>query len=518
MAKPLSFGHIEVGLSAGAQAAGAAPRAETPFRVALLGDWSRRAGPGARRLADRESVPIDRDNFEQVLARFGVEPRLPGTGEEPTPLRFTTLEDFHPDRLLQRIQRLQALMELRARLGNPATFEAAAAQLRSRAPAQTAADVPAPAPERQPRAPEPSSEGPDNLLDQILGETQGRSGPVGQPAGAGGWDAYLQKIIEPYLLPKVDEARRADLLAQMDRALGQQLRAVLHSPVVQAAEAAWRGLFFLVRRLETDADLQLHLLDVTKEELAADLGSAEDLRATGTYRLLVERTTGTPGGQPWALLVGHYTFDRSRQDAELLGRFAKVACAAGAPFLAAASPRVVGCDSLAHAPDPDDWHGRATPEDDEAWETLRRLPEAAYLGLAFPRFLLRLPYGKGTDPIEQSDFEEMPGGCEHERLLWGNPALACTCLLGEAFRRYGWGFRPGVVQELDGLPLYVYQEAGESQVQPCAEAWLTDRASEAILGQGLMPLLSVKGRDAVRLSRFQSLAGPRKPLAGRWGP
>jgi hypothetical protein len=54
-------------------------------------------------------------------------------------------------------------------------------------------------------------------------------------------------------------------------------------------------------------------------------------------------------------------------------------------------------------------------------------------------------------------------------------------------------------------------------VQPCAEAWLTDRASEAILGQGLMPLLSVKGRDAVRLGRFP-LAGPGKPLARRWGP
>jgi type VI secretion system protein ImpC len=88
--------------------------------------------------------------------------------------------------------------------------------------------------------------------------------------------------------------------------------------------------------------------------------------------------------------------------------------------------------------------------------------------------------------------------------------------LAEAFNQYGWRFHPGVVQEIDGLPLHVYREAGDSQMNPCAEAWLTHRAAEAILAKGPMPLQSVKGRGAVRLARFQSLATPEKPLAGRW--
>jgi hypothetical protein len=57
MAKPLSFGHIEGGLSAGAPGAGSTPREDTPIRVALLGDWIRRADRGAHRLADRDPVP-----------------------------------------------------------------------------------------------------------------------------------------------------------------------------------------------------------------------------------------------------------------------------------------------------------------------------------------------------------------------------------------------------------------------------------------------------------------------------
>ena len=50
--------------------------------------------------------------------------------------------------------------------------------------------------------------------------------------------------------------------------------------------------------------------------------------------------------------VGNYTFGPQREDAELLGRLARIARAAGAPFIAAASPRLLGCESLADTPHP----------------------------------------------------------------------------------------------------------------------------------------------------------------------
>ena len=95
-----------------------------------------------------------------------------------------------------------------------------------------------------------------------------------------------------------------------------------------------------------------------------------------------------------------------------------------------------------------------------AWEALRKLPEASYLGLALPRFLLRLPYGADTDPTERFAFEEMDARPEHDHYLWGNPALACAYLLAQAFSQDGWDLRPGVVQEIESLPLHVYREAG----------------------------------------------------------
>jgi type VI secretion system protein ImpC len=105
---------------------------------------------------------------------------------------------------------------------------------------------------------------------------------------------------------------------------------------------------------------------------------------------------------------------------------------------------------------------------------------------------------------------------EHEGYLWGNPALACLCLLGEGFSEYGWQFRPDQYHEIDGLPLHLYKQEGESVLKPCAEALLTERAAQAIMEKGLMVLASLKDSDRVRLLRFQSLADPPASLEGRW--
>ena len=72
------------------------------------------------------------------------------------------------------------------------------------------------------------------------------------------------------------------------------------------------------------------------------------------------------------------------------------------------------------------------------------------------------------------------------------------------------------MQEIDNLPIYVFKEDGERRVKPCAEVLLTLSAAEIILDRGLMPLLSFRDRDVVRLARFQSIRDPLTVLAGRW--
>ncbi len=272
----------------------------------------------------------------------------------------------------------------------------------------------------------------------------------------------------------------------------------------------------MISRLEIGQQLSVHVLDVSKPELAADLESAgSDLQSSGLYKSLVDKTVGTPGADPWSLVVGLYSFGTSAEDIRLLAALGAIGAQAGAPFVGAAAAETLGCGSLVQTPDPMDWGGRDA-EANERWQTLRHSPVAPWLGLVLPRLLLRLPYGAEYDELDTFEFEELLDMHDHESFLWGNPAVACGLLIGTAFVQRGWTMEPGDELDVDDLPACVYKEDGEAKLLPCSEVGLTERAAEQILAQGVMPLMSYKNRPAVRLLRFQSLADPAAALAGPW--
>ena len=519
-----SFGDVHLDVTVGRGKPGGSPDAETPFRIALLGDFSGRANRGlveiGDKLAARRPVMIDRDNFDEVLAKMAPNIELPLQGEKGprVPLKFTDIDDFRPERLWERVGLFRKLRETRVRLADSSTFAAAAAELGFGPDAAPASEEPSAEPARP--APASTEElpglGGGSLLEQSIEATEEHVGERRPSRTPDEWSQFLQKITAPHVVAKADP-RQAELLALMDRATSAQMAALLHVADLQALEAAWRAVFFLVRNVETDSRLKLYLVDISKQELAADLRSSENLRATGLYRLLVEKTVGTPGAEPWAVLPANYTCHATREEAELAGRMAKIAAAAGAPFVAGAHPGLLGCESLAETPNPREWKPLASGEAAQAWNALRHLPESRYVGLALPRFLLRLPYGAETDETEMFQFEEMSSPPAHEDYLWGNPSFACALLLAQAFAVEKWGMRPGMVADISGLPLHVYKAEGESRIKPCAEALLTESAAERMLEMGFMPLASLKDQATARLVRFQSIASPLSPLMGRWG-
>ena len=500
MPQPSPFASVKLDINAGTDRSPVKPASEAPFRILLLGDFSGRANRGAPAPPSRKPVMIDRDNFDQVMAHMGAELHL-GRGQQGPrmALRFQELEDFHPDRIYEKIELFQTLRETRRKLGHPSTFAEAAATVKGWAgmPAPAPLAMPQQQPEQSAAPPDPAALAGGNLLESVLDVTESRlSPPERRPDEL---QAFIERAVAPHLVPRQDP-QLPELVAQVDAAAGKLMRAILHHKDFQALEAAWRSVFFLVRGLETDAHLNLYLLDISKAELAADLKSSAGPRNSGMYRLLVEEAADAPGAQPWAVMAGNFTFSRTERDIEMLGQMAELMRAAGAPFLAEADP----------AGDAD------SSEAAQHWNSLRHSAAAFWLGLALPRFLLRLPYGRETEPAESFAFEEMPGTPDHQDYLWANPAFACAYLLGQAFSSDGWNLRPGVHEEIRGLPLHVYQAGGEKRLKPCAELLMTESDAEWILEQGLMPLVSLKNEDAVRLLRFQSIAEPLAPLSGRW--
>jgi type VI secretion system protein ImpC len=506
----VQFGGVELTGDAQEQPAGARRPGPGTVRIGVIGDFRGRGARGpvesGRALAGRRCLRVDRDDLDAVLARLGVELTLtlPVAGGTPIVLPFHELDDFHPDRILARAEVFTALRATRQRLEDPATLAEVAAQmgLTSR-PAESSPPTPPP-----PAADVP----PAGLLDRILQQPRpsSRSGPAGS-AQAGDWRSFLEEITAPHI--RREGPLQAELIAGVEAAMAQLLREILHHPEFQALESLWRGVQLLTGRLETDSDRTLELIDLSRAELEGDLVSTTPLESTALFKLLVEPSVGTEGGRPWTFLVGDFTFGPSRRDVALLWRLGQMARLAGAPFLAAASPRFVGCDVLASTPDPDDW---GPPPVDAGWSDLRRSAEAPYLGLALPRVLLRAPYGPESHPIETFPFAEFSEPPTHESYLWANPAFALAPLLGAAFDASGH-FDPTCFDaNLTDLPLVLEgTEDGESRAKPCAEVLLGHRAAERILDAGLMPLQTVRDQGIVRLARLVSVAEPAAPLGFR---
>lgn len=455
---------------------------ESPFRILLLGDFSGRESRGVTEtVRGRKPRPVDLDKLDAALARIAPRLDLELPRGEKIALTFSRLEDFHPDRIWEQNEFFAPHRKMRAELTNPATFATAMASV-----------------EPQARNEPPAQQSAADLWSQLT-DLPASKAPSQSPA-----ESAVKRLIEQAVASHVvsgPDPRQAEFIAAFDAAVSGQMGALLHHPHFQALEAAWRGVDFLLRNVDTDETLEVCLLDVSRAELAADLRAADNLAASANYEIIVEKPVGA---KPWTIVVGLFSFQPNDDDADLLAWLAQIAAAARLPFIAGAGPQLL---EAAQARTDE-------RETNTAWQTLRTLPAARHAGLVTPRFLLRLPYGKGTDAIDHFAFEEMPPKAEHDALLWGNPALIATLLLANSWRDEGWDFSPPVNAEVSGLPVHVFTEAGEKKLTPCGEVLLTDRVAENLLALGVMPLASVRDRDAVRLLRFQSIAQPATGLAG----
>jgi len=105
--------------------AGAIENKELPFVLGVLGDYSGMPEEQLPRVRDRKFVEIDRDNFDQVLAAmkprlaYRVDNKLTDDGSKMgVELRFKSLDDFHPDNVVQQVEPLRKLVEARKKLSD----------------------------------------------------------------------------------------------------------------------------------------------------------------------------------------------------------------------------------------------------------------------------------------------------------------------------------------------------------------------------------------------------------------
>jgi len=98
---------------------------ELPFVVGVVGDFSLQSNVDLPRLKDRKFVNVDRDNFDDVMA--GLKPRVTYStknklsaeqGRFGVDMTFESIDDFRPEAVVQKVEPLRELVELRGKLAD----------------------------------------------------------------------------------------------------------------------------------------------------------------------------------------------------------------------------------------------------------------------------------------------------------------------------------------------------------------------------------------------------------------
>jgi len=337
-----------------------------------------------------------------------------------------------------------------------------------------------------------------SLIDEILTETRMTPGDEGYETTRRGVTEFISELIKPKREgEKVDKALVDALIAEIDVKLSRQIDEILHHPAFQKLESAWRGLKFLVDRVDFRENIKCELLNCSKEDLQADFEDAPEIPKSGLYKIVYSAEYGQFGGRPYGAIISNYDFGPGPQDIALLQKCAAVACMSHAPFMASAGPQFFGLKDYLGLPNLKDLKAIFEGPQYTKWQSFRETEDARYVGLLMPRFLLRLPFGSATVPVKAFNYEEDVVG-RHDAYLWGNATYAMASRIADSFANFRWCpniIGPQAGGTVENLPLHQYESMGEIQTKIPTEIMLTERREYELSEEGFIGLTFRKDSD-----------------------
>jgi type VI secretion system protein ImpC len=353
----------------------------------------------------------------------------------------------------------------------------------------------------------------ESLLGQIMEKTKIKETDEVYPLAKKGVELFLSEIISSSRYDqRVEKALVDQVIAEIDAKLSRQLDAIMHNEDFQKLESSWRGLKLVVDRTNFKENIELVMMDVSKQALEDDFVDNPDISQTGLYKHVYTAEYGQFGGKPVATMIANYEFGPTAPDIKLLEGVGAVATMAHAPFIAAAGAKFFDIDSFEDLPSLKDVGAIFEGPRFAKWNSFRESEDARYIALTVPRFLLRLPYGGDDNPVKAFDYNENVDK-SHFDFLWGNTSFAFATRLTDSFAKYRWC--PNIVGPKSGgamenLPLHHFESMGEIQTKIPTEALISDRREYELAEQGFIGLTMRKGSDNASFFSANSVQKPKK--------
>ena len=311
-----------------------------------------------------------------------------------------------------------------------------------------------------------------------------------------------------------------EAIKTIDQKLSDQLKEIMHADVFKKAEGSWRGLHYLVKNTETGSTLKIKVINATKREIFKDLDKASEFDQSQLFKKIYESEFGSPGGEPYSILVSDYDFTNSPDDIEMLRNISGIAASSFCPFIASASASALGFDAWTDLSKPRDLTKIFDSAEYASWRDFRESEDARFIVLTLPRVLARLPYGAATRPIDDFDYEEAPldpsgkgRELDHEQYCWMSSAYVYGTRITNAFSEYGWctairGAEGG--GKVEGLPLHIFKtDDGEIDAECPTEIGIADRREAELSNLGFLPLCHYKNTDYAVFFGGQTMQKPK---------
>lgn len=313
---------------------------------------------------------------------------------------------------------------------------------------------------------------------------------------------------------RFDKQSIQDLVASIDKLVDAQINEILHAPDFQRLEAQWTSIADLVKHTNFKANINISLLDVSKEEAYEDLElNSADIAGSELFKKVYVAEYDQFGGAPFGVILGQYEFANTPQDMLWLKTMGKVGAASHAPFVASVSPKFFGCETMTEVNQLRDIAGLFNTPRYSAWNALRDTEEAAYVGLTMPRYMARAPYDPVYNPADGLNFTEKVRGDHEEDYVWGSSAMLFARNLVRSFETSGWcqhlrGVKGG--GQLTGLSSHTFNVRGEDELRAPVEISMPDFRELELANSGLIPLIHKKGSAEAVFFSAQSIKKSHK--------
>lgn len=354
-----------------------------------------------------------------------------------------------------------------------------------------------------------------SLLDELLTEAKFEPGDEGYSDVRSAVDYVIrQSVSSSENYRKIDKMAIERMIAEIDGKISVQINEVLHHQDFQKLESAWRGLEYMVDRVDFSQNIRIGVLNATKDELVDDFEDASLVTQSDLYRRVYTKELGTYGGKPYGLICANYDFGHGAEDIQLLRQFAAIGAMAHAPFITNASPTFFGKDKSDFFDLPKIRELDTLFEQPQyaRWHSFRESDDSRNVGLCLPKFLLRLPYGESGQRVRSFDFEEDVGG-KPENYCWGNSSIAFATRVADSFAKYRWC--PNIIGPQSGgkvsnLPKPEMPSAAGKEHDIPVEVQISDRREWELAGQGFIPLVFQKETDRACFFSANSVQKPKK--------